>query len=152
MNSSRLAWAVDRLREGPQSRLCARFVSLHCLPRAGRRRAATASAVIPRGERLDTRSCEKGLAPHRKLTRGLTALKPSHKHPRPTSHIYKKILNYPLDPLLLLSHPFNLWFHCYKNNAYNNFTGTNIIQVTQCKSKLYVCLRTCCLTIVPSKK
>lgn len=46
--------------------------------RAGRRRAATASAVIPRGEKLDKRSCENGLAPPvTKLTRGLTALTPA---------------------------------------------------------------------------
>lgn len=85
-NSSRLAWAEGRLHEGPQSRLCVRFVSLHCLPWAGRRRAATASAVIPRGERLDTRSCEKGPAPRHEWTRGLTALTNT---PHPTSHMHK---------------------------------------------------------------
>lgn len=43
-------------------------------PRAEWCRAATASAVIPRGETLNTRSCEKGPAPRRKWTRRLTAL------------------------------------------------------------------------------
>lgn len=100
MNSSRLAWAVGTLHEGPSQ---CWLVSLHCLPKGHGGPAAAAvkaSAVTPGGEKLDTRSCENFLTPPSQIDEGADS-----------SHI----LLHPTDQTVLFRSP--IVFYCYQQQS-----------------------------------